>query len=493
MTPVNGLRLSAGMVYPRSVVRTGGNTYFLARLADSGTKRLGIIGDASDFADPVAADAQVTLCPLTPENAAALRRRLPWLRPTPLGMRASFGFGDRIGSATPGHIQALREADPGGRLSPIFAQQSVRENARTGRTPQQVIDDAMWGVFQEGWRSPWGADADHVKELSDLETFVATGYTFFTVDPGDHVDNEAETDPLDALRAKASAAPWDLLQTNQREMLDRYCRAPIAAGSLFLVLDEPTVLRALAKYGRALAHTVAFARALDALLGDRLFDFEMSVDETDSPTSVEQHFFILSELTRCGVHPVSLAPRFVGKMQKGIDYIGDLGEFERRLAGHIAVAQHFGGYKLSLHTGSDKFSLYPLLARHAKSLIHVKTAGTSYLEALRVVALLDPRLFRRVLEVARKRFEIERKSYSLDARLSEVPPGAELADAQLPALLEGLDSRQVLHVTFGSILTEFKAELAHVLSRHEAEYHATLVRHFARHVAPFSRGDHEPQ
>jgi hypothetical protein len=356
-----------------------------------------------------------------------------------------------------------------------------------------VIDDAMWGVFQEGWRSPWAADADHVKDLSDLGGFVAAGYTFFTVDPGDFVDNAAQTDSLETLRKKAADAPWDTLQTNLRDMLNRYTRAPIAVGALSLSIDEHTLLRALVKYGQALAHTVTFAQTLADLGGGKAFDLEMSVDETDIPTSVEEHFFILSELIRCGVPVVSLAPRFVGKIQKGIDYIGDIQDFERQLVRHCAVLHHFGTYKLSLHTGSDKFSLYPPLARHAGHSLHVKTAGTSYLEALRVTALMDPRLFRRILEASRRRFEADRKSYPLEARLSEVPPGDSRSDAQLPTLLETLDSRQVLHVTFGSILTEFRAELADILSRHEAEYHAVLVKHFARHISLLTRGDHEPE
>ena len=86
---------------------------------------------------------------------------------TPLSLTPSFGFGDRLGLATPGHIAAVR----GTNLVPIFAQQSVRENARTGRTPQQVMD------------------ADHLKTIEDIPPFVEAGYTFFTVDPGEHVDN----------------------------------------------------------------------------------------------------------------------------------------------------------------------------------------------------------------------------------------------------------------------------------------------------------------
>ena len=126
-----------------------------------------------------------------------------------------------MGSATPGHIQALRSADPQGRQAPIFAQQSVRENSRTGRTPQQVVDDAMWGVFQEGWRRDWGADADHLKELSDLEAFAAAGYTFFTIDPSAHVDSGADTDELATLRTKVAALPWAELEDSEVSLRKR--------------------------------------------------------------------------------------------------------------------------------------------------------------------------------------------------------------------------------------------------------------------------------
>jgi len=109
---------------------------------------------------------------------------------TPLGLSPSFGFGDRLGLATPGHIAAVR----GTKFAPIFAQQSVRENARTGRTPQQVMDDAQRALEAAKWDAPWGADADHLKALEDIPPFVEAGYTFFTVDPGEHVDNSADTD-----------------------------------------------------------------------------------------------------------------------------------------------------------------------------------------------------------------------------------------------------------------------------------------------------------
>jgi len=87
---------------------------------------------------------------------------------TPLSLTSTFGFGDRLGLATPGHIAAVR----GTKFAPIFAQQSVRENTRTGRTPQQVMDDAKRAVDAAGWDLPWGTDADHLKTVDDLPSFV---------------------------------------------------------------------------------------------------------------------------------------------------------------------------------------------------------------------------------------------------------------------------------------------------------------------------------
>ena len=178
-------------VYPRSIAASRRSLFFLGRRDEK--KLIGVVsadaagkfvGEATRLPE---ADAQLTLtlCDTTAANAAALREALPFLAPQPLGLRKSAGCGDRLGLATPGHIRAVRRSA----MAPILAQQSMRENARTGRTPQQVMDDAMWGVFQEGWRAGFGADADHLKTSADFDVCAAAGYTFYTVDPGEYVDN----------------------------------------------------------------------------------------------------------------------------------------------------------------------------------------------------------------------------------------------------------------------------------------------------------------
>lgn len=383
---------------------------------------------------------------------------------TPLGLSPSFGFGDRLGLATPGHILALREARAP--LLPVFAQQSVRENARTGRSPQQVLDDARRAVEAAGWDGPWGADADHLKTPDDLPPFVQAGYTFYTVDPGAYVDNDADSDPIPALREKARSLGWD-------EIAALYLGTAIPGIGTW---DEAALLRALVKYGRAIRHTVDMYRRLSELTPDG-FDFEVSVDETDAPTTPLEHYFIASELTRMGVRFTSLAPRFVGCWEKGVNYIGDLAVLDAELAKHAAVLAHFGTYKISLHSGSDKLSVYPLLVKHFGGRIHVKTAGTSYLEALRTLAVVAPGLFARIWALALERYGADRATYHTSADPAQVP-----ADLPMPDLLDNFHARQILHVTFGSALAAFGPDIRAELARHTEAYWDNLRSHFRRHL-----------
>ncbi|MBI2332497.1 MAG: hypothetical protein HYU84_10135, partial [Chloroflexi bacterium] len=268
---------------------------------------------------------------------------------TSLSLASSFGFGDRLGLATPGHIAAVK----GTKFAPLFAQQSVRENARTGRTPQQVMDDAKRAVEASKWDSAWGADADHLKTVDDIPPFIQAGYTFFTVDPGEHVDNGADTDSLEMLKQKIASLNWD-------ELAALYLSGD--GDQTWGRFEAESLMRAAVKYSKAIGHAVTMFKRLSDL--KEAFDFEVSVDETDSPTAPLEHFFITNELTRKGVKFTSLAPRFIGRFEKGVDYIGDLNALDIELSKHAAVTAHFGTYKLSLHSGSDKFSVYPLVAKH---------------------------------------------------------------------------------------------------------------------------------
>ena len=485
LTNLTGVR-----VYPRSIAAAHNCVFFLGR--HNGDKSLGVLASSTSSHKVTgetrsvslgATEAALTLGPTSASQAAVLRQALPFLVPVPLGLRKSAGCGDRLGLATPGHIRAVRNSD----MAPILAQQSIRENARTGRTPQEVMDDALWGVFQEGWREGFGADADHLKTTADVDVCAAAGYTFYTIDPGEYVDNAADTAPVEILKQKVEALPWRDLESDWKALEDQLARKQVDLGEFNLSISDEELLRAAAKYGRVVAHTVRMYRHLAKVMGSRPFELEMSVDETDTVTSLPEHVYIAHELRRLGVRWVSLAPRYVGTFEKGVDYIGNLDEFEQSFARHLAVSKTYGPYKLSLHSGSDKFSVYPIAARVAGELVHLKTAGTSYLEALRAIAKLNPGLFREIASFAADRYPKDRASYHVSAEVSKMPNPASVPDDQLTTLLDSFDSREILHVTFGSVLNHapFREPFFAALRSDEEVYYAMLEAHFNRHLNPF--------
>jgi hypothetical protein len=477
-------------VYPRSLVAARNTLFFLGHR--EAKKYLGIVSAKTEMlnkfhgaAAPSALAGQTLtekICETTPENAAALRAILPFLAPRPLGLKKSAGCGDRLGLATPGHIRAIRHST----MAPILAQQSIRENARTGRTPQEVMDDALWGILQEGWRDGFGADADHLKNTDDIDVCAAAGYTFYTIDPGEHVDNAANTALVAELREKITMLPWVELETTWNDTRQALGKE-FDLGTFKFTLSEEDLLRAAAKYGRVVAHTVKMYRHLARVMNGKPFELEMSVDETETVTTLAEHIYIAHELKRLGVKWVSLAPRYVGDFEKGVDYIGDLAEFEKSFAQHLAVSKTFGPYKLSLHSGSDKFSVYPIASRVAGELVHLKTAGTSYLEALRAISQVNAPLFREIVAFARGRYPTDRATYHVSAELDKMPDLTSLADAQLPSLLDDFHAREILHVTFGSVLhhPDFRAPFFATLRGDEETYYEMLETHFGKHFAPF--------
>jgi hypothetical protein len=145
-----------------------------------------------------------------------------------------------------------------------------------------------------------------------------------------------------------------------------------------------------------------------------------------------------------------------------------------------------GPYKLSIHSGSDKFSIYPLMAAETKRMAHLKTAGTSYLEALRAIAGVDPGLFREILTLAISCYDVDRATYHVSADAGKVPVPESLADDALAGVLDLFDGREVLHVTFGSILDTYGERLKAVLDANEEAHYDALEVHFMRHLDPFS-------
>jgi hypothetical protein len=471
--------------YPESQVSYEGATYWLERSAD-GAKRLVAVADGEaafrGFAGTTErTNGQVRLvADTTPENAQALRSALPWLTPSRFGLHTSVGFGDRLGLATPGHVQALKTV--GGPINPVFAQQAIREMGRCHRTPRNVLDDATWGAFQAGWTAQVGGDADHLEQLEDIEDTVAAGFVFYTLDPKAEVDPEAEHADAAVIQQKVEALDWPSLDSDLATFRKSYVGHRIDLEHEAIELDEESVVRAMAKYGPSLAHAMAMYRRLREKGID--CEVEFAVDETDYPTKPAEHVVVVSELQRLGMDFVSFAPRFVGRFEKGVEYIGDLDELQRDFEIHAEIARALGPYKLSLHSGSDKYSTYPLIAEATKGVVHLKTAGTSWAEALRVIAHNDPDLMREVLALALNSFEANRKSYHLSCDPTKIP--TDPTDDQVAQLMDRVDSRQVLHVGYGAILEEFGPRMYQVWNDNEEEHYRIIADHFVKHLTPFA-------
>ncbi|TWT97654.1 hypothetical protein Pla108_18060 [Botrimarina colliarenosi] len=419
------------------------------------------------------------------------------VQPGLLGIEPSFGFGDRLGFATPGHLLALQEA--GGAIRGIFAQQSIREMTRTNRTATEVMAAASDALSAAGFSDPWGADADHLKTQDDVRQTMAAGFVFFTLDPSGDVDQQADNYAPAELATRFEACkpftPW----------LDAYRGKTVRFASGEIVFDEPTLARAAVKYGKAIQTTIALGRFVqeEAARLSKPCELELSVDETEQPTTPAEHYLIADQLRAAGVRLVSLAPRFEGDFEKGVDYKGDIKSLERSLRFHAEIAAEMGPYKLSLHSGSDKISMYRLLSRATEGRFHVKTAGTSYLEALRVVARCDDELFRRIIDFSRGCYDRDKATYHVSATLADAPPQAEVAD---PVELERqylerwedvpagagftAPGRQILHCTFGSVMTdpELGAAVKDVLLGNHSSYSEVLRDHFVRHLDPLREG-----
>jgi tagaturonate epimerase len=425
-------------------------------------------------------------------------------RPQTLGLKRSFGFGDRLGLATAGHLAALGERD----FAPIFAQQSIREMARTQRTPEQVMSAATAALETAGYTGAWGADADHLKTPEDVHRTAAAGFTFFTIDPSEYVNNAADTLPVDQLKPLVDKMLADGI-FDSPQWAQRYLGQSFDIAGESLRFTQEQLHRAAVKYARAIHHSATMSEVISRAAspspgtpgegrgeglspspgtpgegrgGGRAYEIEVSVDETDSPTSPLEHLFFALELRRRNVTVVSLAPRFIGEMEKGIDYRGDLGAFERSLQQHVAIARHAGPYKISVHSGSDKFAIYPVVGRVCGELLHVKTAGTSYLEALRVIVRTDPALFREIAAFCKGRFTEDRRSYHISTTEQQV--NALPLEGEMERLyLDEIPGRQLLHVTFGSVLTsDFKPRILDVLHRQESLHQELLRMHFDKHL-----------
>ena len=463
-------------------IRYDGSARSLQLVASAAAALTAFEGEAA-----AAGDGHLLTGPLSTANAKALQAAFPALRPQKIGgHRTSIGTGDRTGLATPGQARAF--AAQGAGVMPVLAQQSIREMDRLGRSAQSVMDDAIFGLVEAGWDSGFGADCDHIKTTEGIDRGLEAGFVMFTLDPGDMVADVT----AGVTEADAAALPWDQLEDSLEDLKRRYVGMTLDVGHSRIEVTEQDVITAAVKYGRAVVEAMRLYRHATENARHEI-EIEFAVDETAWLTTFFEHFYMASELKRLGASWFSFAPRYVDGFEKGLDFLGDAEELRTNLEAHHAISQQFGGYKISLHSGSDKFSIYPLCVEATQGLVHLKTSGTSYLCGVEIVAAHDPELFSTIWDISRASYVEARASYQVSAHEDRTPTSLEGVD--LLELIRSNDARQILHVGYGDSLNGKDAAGASIHDRflavvaaNQAQHTDVLAAHIGKHVSPFAAG-----
>jgi len=408
----------------------------------------------------------------------------------PLG-KYSFGTGDRFSMQGEAQLRAmLKAAEHGVAICPVW-NKSNREHKLIGSNPESTRLAADRAVEALQWKNPYFVDADHIN-LSNVDFFMPH-CNFFTIDVADYIGQPAEAAQLNAF-----------IEKNKKFA----CKLHIPGiGEEFEVSEER--LRAIGqKFLTAISHAGSIYRHILHNKVNGLFVTEVSMDEVQDAQSPVEMFFILSMIAAEGIPANTIAPKFTGRFNKGVDYVGNLEQFEKEFEQDLLVIDYavkvFGlpkGLKLSVHSGSDKFSLYPIIGRLIKKYdkgIHIKTAGTTWLEEVIGLALAGGKaldMVKRIYAGAISRFDELTAPYAtvIDIRKENLPSpeainawsGLQLADAlrHIPGhQAYNPDMRQLLHVAF-KLAAQEGAEYLRLLEKHKELVGSQVTENiFDRHI-----------
>jgi hypothetical protein len=405
----------------------------------------------------------------------------------------TFGMGDRFAHQGQAQLTAILKArDAGLSIHPVW-NKSNREHMLVKTKPEDLRAEADAAVAALGWKEPYYVDADHIG-LKTVDGFIRSS-NFFTVDVADFVGHPASPESVEefvrsmkpymgALSIPGIAEPFQLTPESVREVAGKFLLAAQEAGKIYRRIHER-------KEGGA-------------------FATECSVDETDKPQTPVDLFLILAMLAQQGIPADTIAPKFTGRFNKGVDYVGDLDQFSKEFDQDLCViafaVREFGlpaMLKLSVHSGSDKFSLYGtinrLIKKHGAGL-HVKTAGTTWLEE--VIGLADAggdglEIAKEIYESAVVRFAELTAPYApvIDIDTARLPKPREVNAWDSAAFTSALRHdqknpnynlhfRQLIHVSF-KVAAEMGSRYTDALKANEAIIARNVTANlYERHILP---------
>jgi len=411
--------------------------------------------------------------------------------------RFSFGVGDRFAHQAAAQLAAFeRLAAEGVIVAPVW-NKSNREHSFIGSEPASVREAASAAVTAGRWPHPWFVDADHIR-LETVDRFVETS-DFFTIDVADSIGKPASDADVAAFVSRHGELVGGLKIPG--------CQEPIE-------LDATSLGSIARQYLLACREAGQIYRHIQGRLGSRPFVTEVSMDETDLPQTPPQLLVILALLADEQIPLDTIAPKFTGRFNKGVDYVGDLAQFEREFAEDIAVlafaANRYGlprTLKLSVHSGSDKFSLYPVIRRVLSATgagVHLKTAGTTWLEEL--IGLAEAggdglALAKEIYAYALDHVDELCGPYAtvIDIDRSRLPSAVEVngwSGSRLAAAIRHVPTnpefnanvRQLLHVSFKVAAKQGSRYTDLLTSNREIVAHQVTQNIFDRHFRPLFLG-----
>ncbi len=310
----------------------------------------------------------------------------------------SFGIGDRFGMQGKAQLTAIIKAAKAGiDIVPVW-NKSNREHQIINTTPEEVRTEADQAVKKLNWTKNYYVDADHIN-LSNVDPFIDFS-DFFTIDVADFIGKKADRSDLS-----------DFIDENKRYTGD----FKIEGIDEIFKLSSGKLEEIAGKYLFAIKKASEIYNYIKNKKGDKNFIAEVSMDEVEDPQSPIELFFILSGLAAMKVPVQTIAPKFSGRFNKGVDYVGDTGQFKSEFEADLLVIDKAlrefdlpSNLKLSVHSGSDKFTIYPLmgeLIRKYDKGLHVKTAGTTWLEEVIGLSLAGGDALKMTKSIYRKAYE----------------------------------------------------------------------------------------
>ncbi len=413
----------------------------------------------------------------------------------------SIGVGDRFAHQARAQLRAcLLAADAGMEVIPVW-NKSNREHMIIGSEPASLRAAADEAVRELGWTKPYHVDADHIN-LDTVERFLAPS-DFFTIDVAHFIGKAPEPEALESFVS----------------------RSPELIGTLRIAgIDQPftttreSIAQIAGKYLFAVQEAARIYRHIAARKGEGSFITEVSMDETDLPQTPPELLVILAAIAAEKIPIQTIAPKFTGRFNKGVDYVGDLKQFTIEFENDLAVIVHAirqyglpGSLKLSVHSGSDKFSIYGAINRAIAKFgagVHLKTAGTTWLEELIGLAEAGPGGLALAKEVYAKAYEnrqalCEPYASVIDIAFDKLPSPAQVQSwtaAEYTAAVRhdqacphfDQNVRQLLHVGF-KVAAKMGDRYLKMLEECEESISRNVTENlFARHIQPLFLGSSIP-